>query len=335
MRLSRRRFIQLSACGPLILSGRALANAGPIDELGFVQIGGIDQWVAIQGRNAANPVILYLHGGPSEAQSPFLKEFLPWEQDFTVVNWDQRGSGKTYGRNGASTPNMTLDQLVEDTIAVAEHVRTRLSVGKLILVGQSWGSILGVHVIKRRPDLFHAFVGTGQVVSFALTVAAQVQWARQQATANKDDATLKALDDAAAFPEPRRSLTLSGAARKWLMLPADTAYSKMILDFMAPKPAQGGAADWIAGNSFTSPKLLPVVLGADLRALGLDMKLPFFVIQERDDHIVSFDAANAYVDDIRAPKKAFIPIDGGHYACFTDADQFVGTLRKNVRPLAN
>ncbi|HVZ28100.1 MAG TPA: alpha/beta hydrolase [Rhizomicrobium sp.] len=332
--LSRRHVLQAGVAAAL-LPARAAA-AAPVDESGFVRIGGIDQWIAIQGRNASNPVILYLHGGPSEAQSPFLKEFLPWEQDFTVVNWDQRGSGKTYGRNGASTPGMTLDRLVDDTLEVAEHVRTRLAVRKVILVGQSWGSFLGVNAVKRGPELFHAFVGTGQVVSFASVVAGHVRWARAEATAVNDQATLKALDNAAALPEPKRDLALVGAAHKYVMPPADTAYAKMIDDFMGPKPypAKGDVADWIAGNAFTEPRLLPVVMAADLRALGLDMKLPFFVIQGRDDHLAPFDAVKAYLDDIRAPRKAFVAIDGGHYACFTDAAAFVAALNKYVRPLA-
>lgn len=334
--LSRRNFIQASASASVLLARPVNAATGPIDESGFVRIGGIEQWLAIQGRDASNPAILYLHGGPSEAQSPFLKEFLPWERDFTVVNWDQRGSGKTFGLNGPITPDMTLDRLVDDAIEVAENVRTRLSLSKLILVGQSWGSILGVHVIKRRPDLFYAFVGTGQVVSFALTIADQVRWARQQAAASNDQATLKALDDAAALPVLKRDLALSSAAHKYIILGADSGYAKMILDFIGPKPypTQGDIADWIGGNAFTGPRLLPVVRSTDLRTLGLDMPIPFFVIQGNDDHIVSFDAAKAYVADLRAPKKAFIPIDGGHYACFTNADAFVGALDKFVRPLA-
>src|ERR1700733_4411358 len=140
---SRRQIVQLVLSSPLCLAGRAIAATGRIDESGFVHIGGIEQWIAIQGRAATNPAILYLHGGPGEAQSPFLKEFLPWEGDFTVANWDQRGAGKNYGRNGFSTPEMTLDRLVDDTIEIAEHVRGRLSQRKVILVGQSWGSFLG------------------------------------------------------------------------------------------------------------------------------------------------------------------------------------------------
>jgi predicted alpha/beta-fold hydrolase len=77
-----------------------------VDEAQYVQIGGIDQFISIRGEDSSNPIILFLHGGPANAQSPFLQEFVPWEKYFTVVNWDQRGSGKTYGKNGPTTPGM-------------------------------------------------------------------------------------------------------------------------------------------------------------------------------------------------------------------------------------
>lgn len=334
--VSRRRFIHVAASGPLLLARRSQAATGRINESGFVRIGGIDQWVALQGRDTANPAILYLHGGPSEALSPFLKLFLPWEQDFTVVNWDQRGAGKTYGRNGPSTPDMTLDRMIDDAIEVAEHVRGRLSQRKVILVGQSWGSFLGVHVIKRQPELFHAFVGTGQVVSVAAILADRVRYTRQRATAEGDQAMLKALDDAAAEPPDRRPDAEANASKKWIMSPPDLPIAKTIGDFIGDKstPPNGDVADYVAGNKFSGSKLRNVMDTMDLRTLGLDMPIPFFVVQGREDHICGFEPARQYVEEIRTPTKAFVPIDGGHYACFTSADQFVGALREHVRPLA-
>src|SRR5580704_11415038 len=116
--LSRRRFGQLAVGTSLVLASRittSLAAQSPIDQSGFIHIGGIDQWIAIQGKDRSNPAILYLHGGPGEAQSPFLDQFKSWEHDFTVVNWDQRGSGKTYERNGEATMQaFTLDRVVND-----------------------------------------------------------------------------------------------------------------------------------------------------------------------------------------------------------------------------
>jgi pimeloyl-ACP methyl ester carboxylesterase len=309
-----------------------------VDETGFTRIGRIDQWVAIRGSNRRNPVILFLHGGPGEAQSPFLSEFVPWEADFTVVNWDQRGSGRTYGKNGPSTPGMAtpemaLDRLVQDAREVAAYARKRLSRKKIILVGQSWGAELGLHVIKRWPELFHAFVGTGQPVSWHLKIESQERWAREQATAKGDQETLKALSDTASLPESdRRRIMASG---KYRMAPSDLERVKLLNAFIGPPPlpTQGDVADWIAGSQFTFERLGPIEYSLDARNLGLDFSIPFFVIQGRDDHIAPFGAAQAYVADVRAPRKAFIPIAGGHWACFTNATEFVAALRKHVLPL--
>jgi len=138
----------------LALTAPGIAQAkSPIDETGFVSIGGLEQWLAIQGQDAGNPAILYLHGGPGEAQSPFLDAFAPWEHDFTVVNWDQRGAGKTFEKNGEATPDLTLDRLTADAVEVTRYALNRLGKRKLILVGQSFGAMLGLMVAKRAPEL--------------------------------------------------------------------------------------------------------------------------------------------------------------------------------------
>ncbi len=334
--ISRRGLLAFGSIGCVFVSMRTRAAPRTIYESGFIPIGGIDQWIAIQGRDATNPAILYLHGGPGEAQSPFLKLFLPWEQAFTVANWDQRGSGKTFGRNGSSTPAMTLDRLVDDALEVTQHVCDCLGKKKVILVGQSWGSFLGVHAIKRRPGLFHAFVGTGQVVSLESSIADRVRWVRQQATASGDEATLRALDEAAELPGDAKMKAENRITRKYALLPSDQKYSRIVQAFTgaAPFPTQGDVADWRAGAQFSGSKLEGIFStndrSGDLRSLGLDMPIPFFVIQGRDDHIASVEAAKTYVEDLRAPAKGFVVIDGGHWACFTDADEFVSALRRYV-----
>lgn len=332
--ISRRSVLGWIAAAPLAHAAPALARGRPIDEQGFVRIGGIDQWIAIQGEDAANPAVVYLHGGPAEAQSPFLAEFRPWEAGFTVVNWDQRGSGRTYGRNGASTPDMTLDRMAADVAELAEHARRRLGKRKVILVGQSWGTILALTAMKRRPDLFHAYVGTGQSVNWSLAVVEQERWARLNAEKEGDAAALATLDAVAGL-EPADFKRIN-ASSKWRMSPSDRAYLEGQRAFLGapPFPKSGEVADWIAGSDFTGPRLWPVVAGFDVRRLGLDMPVPFFVIQGRDDHVTPFSLAQAYVAEVRAPRKAFIPIDGGHFACFTHADQFVAALGTHVRPLA-
>src|SRR5262249_9691710 len=112
------------------------------------------------------PVILLLHGGPGDATNPWgYAGFRSWLRHFTVVQWDQRGTGRTLGKNGASLgPTITIERMTQDGIELADLLRKTLAQNKVILVGHSWGSILGVHMVKARPDLFSAFVGTGQVV---------------------------------------------------------------------------------------------------------------------------------------------------------------------------
>jgi pimeloyl-ACP methyl ester carboxylesterase len=343
--LNRRAFT--AAVGMTAMAGAALASGvgdrGAVDEQGFVRIGGIDQWIAIQGPDLGRPAILYLHGGPAEAQSPFLKAFLPWEQAFTVANWDQRGSGKTYGLNGPSTPGMTIEQMTADAIEVAEHVRRRLGKRRIILVGQSWGAMLGVNVVARRPDLFGAFVGTGQPVSWDSSLLNVERYAREQATAAGDQAALKALDEAEKLPID--DLRRVGGSARWRMAPSDLAYLRTVQGpFVgelpggvtgAPAPAQSkDAADWVAGGAFSIPKLTSTFVSFDVAKLGSDFALPMFVIQGRDDHVTSFQAAKDWIEHLHAPAKGFIPIDGGHFACFTNASAFAEALKTQVLPRA-
>jgi pimeloyl-ACP methyl ester carboxylesterase len=332
---SRRAFSGLMIAGSLGLMARTASAAQEIDERGFVQIGGIDQWIAVQGQDRRNPLILYLHGGPGEAQSPFLEQFLPWQRDFTVVNWDQRGAGKTFGCNGAATPGMTVDRLVEDIAEIAQWAGARFGQRKVILVGQSWGSLLGVYAIKRHPELFHAYVGTAQVVSIPTTIADLARYARQKAVETDDQATLAALDAAAALADPAKLGAMRKASSKWAASVSDVPYTKMIEDFRghAPYPA-GDVADWVNGVSFSANTIGPTMITMDMRALGLDVPIPFFIVQGRDDHITGLEPARLYAEDVRAPKKAFVPMRGGHYACFTNAEAFVTALCERVRPLA-
>lgn len=104
--------------------------------------------------------------------------------------------------------------------------------------------------------------------------------------------------------------------------------------FIGQPPFSPDAAAWVAGLSFTFAKLVPFIFGFDARSRGLEMALPFFIIQGREDHVISFDESRAYLREVRAPKKEFVAIEGGHFACFTNPRGFVDALLKHVLPLA-
>jgi pimeloyl-ACP methyl ester carboxylesterase len=144
------------------------AQAQPVREAQFVSIGDSEQWVTIRGDSCANPVVLFLHGGPGNPLSPYADTIYgPWAGDFTLVQWDQPGAGRTFGRNPPTDDTtLTLERIVQDGIALAEYLTQRLGKKKIVLMGGSWGSIVGVKMVEARPDLFYAYVGVSQVVSY-------------------------------------------------------------------------------------------------------------------------------------------------------------------------
>jgi pimeloyl-ACP methyl ester carboxylesterase len=316
----------LGGCGAaLMYSGTAIAS-GAIDEQGYVPIGGIQQWIAIQGGDT-KPAILYLHGGPGEAQSPFLDTFAPWKRDYTVINWDQRGAGKTFEKNGDGTPDVTLRRLTEDAVEVTRHALNRLGKRKLVLVGQSFGAVLGLLVVRRAPELFRAFVGTGQFVNNELTMEYRERWARAQATASNDEAGLKALDDV-------RTLSVNdwkriGASRKWMMSPSDLKYLEVQKNFAgSPDHSRPEARAWIAGYGFESNKVGNESVAFDAFTDVPSIPVPYILIQGRDDHVTPLEPAQTYWEKVRSRGKAFAAIDGGHYACFTHSVQFLAAMRQ-------
>jgi pimeloyl-ACP methyl ester carboxylesterase len=128
-------------------------------------LGGQDQTIMIRGYSTDKPVLLYLSGGPGQSDLPYVRViFDDLTRDFVVVGWDQRGTGKSYA---ALEPvaRVTLEQAVNDTIELTELLRQRFGEQKIYLLGESWGSTLGVLAAQRRPDLYHAFIGSGQMVS--------------------------------------------------------------------------------------------------------------------------------------------------------------------------
>src|ERR1700735_3856824 len=135
----------------------AVRTPNGIDEGMFVPIGGINQWITIRGQNRDNPVVLFLHGGPgTHTNLPDFSLATAGTPSFTLVQWDQRGAGKTFGSGGTSATDMTVDRMTLDGVELTQFLRGHLHKEKIILVGHAWGTILGIHMVKARPDLFYA-----------------------------------------------------------------------------------------------------------------------------------------------------------------------------------
>ena len=139
--------------------------AGSVAELTRVEVGGHDQAIMIRGASTENPVLLVLAGGPGGSEIGSVRNFSEaLERDFVVATWDQRGTGKSAGEI-APTSTMTVEQMVSDALEVTNYLRKRFDERKIYVVGNSWGTILGVLAAQQHPELYHAFIGSGQMVS--------------------------------------------------------------------------------------------------------------------------------------------------------------------------
>ena len=139
-----------------------------IDCFEDVEIGGIKQALYFRGENLDNPVILHLHGGPGSPQMPFLHDYqYPLEEHFTIVHWDQRNAGKTFFLNNPDeiVKDLSFEQVLNDAYEVTNYVRMKLSKDKIILLGHSWGTVLGSALVQTYPQLFSVYIGVGQAVN--------------------------------------------------------------------------------------------------------------------------------------------------------------------------
>jgi pimeloyl-ACP methyl ester carboxylesterase len=315
----------------------ALAFAVPLHEGSFVRIGGIDQWIQIRGENPDNPVLLIVHGGPGISMIPLTAVFRPWEKYFTVVQWDQRGAGKTYGRNGETGEGtMTIDRMTRDGIEVTQYLRAHLHKDKIIVIGHSWGTILATRMVLQRPDLFAAYVGTGQLVDKQQNETTGYAMLVDKARAAGDVAAVAALREIG--PPPYRQIDRLYAERKWQAVydtPAERDLSRTLTPdvLFAPDYSLADIYDFLESPTFAQRETYAEENGYDARKLGLKFAVPFFIFEGDQDAMTPSVLARRYFDAIQAPKKEFVVLPGGgHTAILTMPDIFLRELVARVRP---
>ena len=316
--------------------------AQKIDEQRFVAIGGIEQWITISGTRCSNPVVLVLHGGPGNPMSPYAHNIYgAWEQDFTLVQWDQRGAGRTFGRNPASAETaLTIERMTQDGVELAAYLSRYLKTRKIILLGGSWGSVLGVHMALSRPDLFHAYVGTGQLVSNRQNMESSVRKLLALARTAGDSKTAATIEALGAPPwtDPRSFGILRRATRIYeakTSTPAPKAW-------WVPAPLYATAeaeASYERGEEFSYIQSVGLkgngmLSNLDLQKLGVTFAIPVFLLQGSEDLVTTAEVAKQYFDRIAAPKKEYrLLAKTGHDPNPTMIDAQFDILKTRVLPL--
>ena len=308
-----------------------------IDDALFTKIGGIDQWIGVRGQNRDNPVLLLLHGGPGIALSPMPRDFLfSWTRDFTIVLWDQRGAGKTFGRSGPVAADVTKDRMAQDGIEVAEFIRTRLDKSKIAIVAVSWGTAIGVRMAKARPDVFSLYVGSGQSVNQGKYRRLAYSQLLAEAHRRNDRQAIEELE--ANGPPPYDSVSKATVHTKWAnryepgQLSRGSLISTVLFDSNA---SLRDLRDYVRGLTSSQDHFREAVEQEDIPSLGTTFAIPFFVFQGALDNVTPVAPVQEYVDRVTAPQKKLILIpNAGHNAIATRSDEFLELLLEHIRPLA-
>lgn len=313
---------------PPIVDATGAVVPGSVASLERMQLGGVPQSVLIRGRSTKNPVLLFLHGGPGMPAMYLAHAWQrPLEDDFTVVQWDRRGVGKSYF--GPIPPHyLTVRRLLDDTYELANILRGRFAQDRIFLVGHSWGTYLGMLAVRERPDLFRAYVGVGQMAGpgHGDTAAARVQEAfiRREAARR-------------GVPEAARDLDARGgsAVEKWLFRfggevhDATSWWPLLRLGLAAP--------EYTLGDVLRIPKGLQLYARAmtyDVPAdtLGVDVtavRVPVYFLEGRWDETTPSELAERYVRRLGAPKKGFFWFErSAHFPFLEEPERFAEVMRR-------
>ncbi|WP_291960288.1 alpha/beta fold hydrolase [Maribacter sp.] len=315
------RYIVLSA---LLLIAYMSLGQTKISEHKYVSIGGIEQWVSISGNDTNNPVVLLVHGGPGSTMSYYKENvYAGWMKEYTIVHWDQRGSGKTFGINRPKEMNndfytnnlLSFEQMANDGIAVSEYVLNRLDKSKLILIGTSWGSILATQMAQKNPDLFHAYLGHAQFVNFTRNINNAYCEVFKLAKEKLDDQAVKKLNDLGAPPYQRAKdygqlLNVVQRFEKEHSEPVPSKWRKIADEY----DNNHDSKNRYDGDDYTFLNLVgDEYLGVPAMATHIDFdktavtfKLPVYLIQGENDVLCPKELTKPYFDKIRAPRKEFV-----------------------------
>jgi pimeloyl-ACP methyl ester carboxylesterase len=311
-----------------------------IVEQRFVRVGGIDQWIQLRGEDRSNPVLLVLHGGPGWPNAVFTLPLRPWERHFTVVQWDHRGAGKTLGRNGkAGSGEMTFARRVADAVELIEFLRGYLGVDKVIVLAESMGTLTGLPLALRRPDLLHALVATDLYVDMAANEAAKYQLTLQRLRAAGNAKGVAALERIGGDPA-RWDLRAWNTNMAWAFktnLPTPNLDRRLLFPLALTSPLYSlrELSTLFTGFQWSTTQMFAELMAFDARRLGTRFEVPFFLFQGASDVVTLTSLATGYFNEVEAPSKglALIP-DAGHFAAFTQPERFLDELRTQVHPLA-
>ncbi len=329
---------------PLIRGQDGKPLPGSIASLEKVKLGGVNQWLIIRGQDVNKPVLLFLSGGPGASEAARVLRFnSELEKHFVVVIWEQRGCGKSYpSRNPKS--DLTVDRYVTDIVELTDILCKRFDEQKIYLVGHSWGTIIGVRAAQQRPDLFHAYVGTSQMVDALETDQMIYDMMMEHSRKTGDTEFVKTLEKQGPPPYFGKSpikpyATLFG--REYSVFEAsnikESEYRRDgdILLLMLKQSEYGwlDRLNYLLGLMNTFNVVYPQLQEMDFRLDATRFDLPVYIVLGRHDMNNPSRIPEEYFNMLEAPKKELIFFeDSGHGMIWEEADKFHDLMVETVLP---
>lgn len=323
-------------------TARTLAIRTPngIAEERYVRIGGVDQWIQIRGEDRDNPVLFVVHGGPGSPYAVFTPLIRSWEKHFTVVHWDRRGVGRTRARSGAAAAaDNTFGRLVDDAVEVVEFLRGHLHQDTVVLLAGSMGTMVGLPLAQRRPDLFSAVVCTDMYANMTRNETVSYELALQRVRAAGNTKAVAALERIGADPTrwDLRAWQVKMDATMKTDPVTPNAVAKLLFPLALAAPMYTLRDVWhlLAGFMTTQKQMFDQYLSYDAYAVGTRFEVPFYIFQGGSDVLTITELAEEYFAAVDAPRKEFAHIEGAsHFAAFTQPERFLAELVTRVRPVA-
>lgn len=324
---------------------RKIVVPGGIERLEKVRIGGIDQWVSIRGNNHDNPVLLMLHGGPGWVSMPTSWYFQRgWEEYFTVVQWDQRGAGKTYTENDPAriAPTMTRAQMIEDAEQLVDWLRHEFDKDKIFVLGHSWGSYLGMELVRRKPQWLHAYIGMGQMIDAPESERRGWAWTLAKARQDGNAEAIADLLSVAPYAQGKAAVPVANIMkqRQWLNYYGGMVYGRRNGDAeaaafkLSPEYTDDDMAKVWAATDFSVNALLSEALTTDFNDLR-SVSCPVLLFLGRHDINVSSTVAAEWFEQLQAPSKRLVWFENSaHEVMNEEPGKTLMSLVEYARPLA-
>lgn len=316
-----------------------------IQESTYIDIDGMKQYIQIRGESTENPVMIFIHGGPASPMgyvSAYYQREL--ESELTIINYDQRGCGRTYYANDCNA-NADIDLLVNDLNIIVEYVKKRFGKKNVIIAGHSWGTVIGSIYVQKYPENVSCYIGISQITNLyknKLNVA-RTALEKDEIKGTEDEQKLTELIKRMSRVNDYNDMSLDDlsklvtATSKYIACEGEmSGLSQMITGITSPDMnfddmkwfmLQMNTEKFFAQNKDIMEYAF---FGFDIDLISKTYNVPVYYLAGKGDYAVCQKDAQAYYESIEAPDKAFYWIENAGHSMFMDNPELYCDTVKNI-----